>query len=137
MKKRGRDVLIGVIVGAVLIIWITSTHHKTQGSSGSHPRTSASASASHSPAKHAAKAPAAKKHASASVSHHAAPAPSTHPTPLTHSATHLASSSKPADSGLGNGVIAIAALVAIAASLSTVTLTVHHMRAGSMRGETR
>jgi hypothetical protein len=136
MKKRGRDVLIGVLVGAVLIIWVTSTHHKTHGSSGSHPRTSASASASHSPAKHA-KAPAPKKHTHAAASHHAAPAASTHPTPLTHSATHLASASKPADSGLGNGVIAIAALVAIAASLSTVTLTVHHMRAGSMRGETR
>jgi hypothetical protein len=137
MKKRGRDVLIGVPVGAVLIIWITSTHHKTNGSSGSHPRTSASASASHSPTRHAAKAPAPKQHTHAAASHHAAPAASTHPTPLTHSATRLASAGKPADSGLGNGVIAIAALVAIAASLSTVTLTVHHMRGGSMRGETR
>jgi hypothetical protein len=136
MKQRGRDVLIGVLLGAALIIWVTTRHH-TNNSSSSHPR--ATVSASHSPAKHAARTPAVQAPASkaaAPATRRPTPAASTHPSALTHSSTRLASN-KSADSGIGNGVIAIAALIAIAASLSTVALTVRHMRAGSMRGETR
>jgi hypothetical protein len=131
MKQRGRDVLIGILVGAALIIWVTSRHDAHHTTPRPHP--SASASASHSHAKTpAAKTPAAKTRA---ATHKVAPA-STHPTTLTHTARTMASS-KPADSGIGNGVIAIGALVAIGASLFTVTLTVRHLRADPMRGGTR
>lgn len=136
MKQRGRDVLIGVLLGAALIVFV-ATRHNTHNSGSSHPRTTASASTASSHGKHGAKAPATKTHPKAkTASHRPTPAASTRPTPLTQASKRVASS-KPADSGIGNGVIAIAALIAIAASLSTVALTVRHMRAGSMRGETR
>lgn len=120
MKKRGQDFAIGLIVGVILILLLT--HHGGNTKAPSHPASSptASTSASPSPSRHTTKA-----HAAATQK--AKPHVTVHPTPVAH--VSKPTSHKPADSGVGNGVIAIASLVTIAASLSTVTMTVHGLRA--------
>jgi hypothetical protein len=148
---KGRDVLIGVAIGAVLVLFLVNYH---SGKSTPHPKPSAttSASASHHKGKshHSSK----KSHSSAAAAKHTpGPKPSgaaasarpasqggatnqSRPTPASQpSAHHLSAkpvahtASAPAkSSGISDGLIVIACLIAIAAALFTVTMTVRGLR---------
>lgn len=138
---KGRDLLIGAIAGGILIILLThagskpqsghspsasatqtsssgkhhhhhnSGHGKTAGDQHTHPATTK-------PPHTAGASPAAS--ATTQTSGQASP----HPTTSAHAASPAAKSS-----GLGNGLIAVACLIAIAAALFTVTMTVRGLRA--------
>jgi hypothetical protein len=133
MKQRGRDFVIGLLVGAVLVLLVT---HHGGGSSKPNPKPTTSATPSHGAKTRSADThrprpgPAVTVHptilAHPSTSR---PSPLAHPASIAHLAARTAASGQSGESGLGDGVIAIASLVTIAASLSTVTMTVRGQRA--------
>jgi cytoskeletal protein RodZ len=143
---KGRDVLIGVAIGAALVLFLVNYH---SGKSTPHPKSTVSASASHpkstskshhSTSKKSRSSAAAAKHTpspkpsgAAATAHPASQRPTTASQPSAHHlsakpAAHTASA--PAkSSGISDGLIVIACLIAIAAALSTVTMTVRGLRA--------
>jgi hypothetical protein len=147
---KGRDVLIGVAIGAFLVLFLTNYH---AGKSSPHPKPSASSqSAKSTGSKH--KDPvkthhqaAHKQHTTAAAQHNSdtkpAPAkPATEAQPSTHrlatgknagktdaKTTDKAASPAAKSSGISDGLIVVACLIAIAAALSTVTLTVRGLKA--------
>lgn len=147
---KGRDILIGALLGALVVIWATNHHgapktpssqgrHSVSVQSSSHPPGTGSPGAhpskpavtSH-PATHPAGAhrtsPAPKK-SSAAPSHSAAShSTGTHPTSPAHT-LGKGGSHGPGTFDVSTGLIAIASLIAIAASLSTVTMTMRSLRA--------
>jgi hypothetical protein len=146
---KGRDLLIGAVAGGILVILLTHTGGKTP-HAGHSPSASASPAASagkhhhHGSKHHTHHTAAPKTHqatakpqhtagagASASATPQASGHPSAHPTPSGHAASPTAKSS--GSSGLGNGLIAVACLIAIAAALFTVTMTVRGLRAANDR----
>jgi hypothetical protein len=161
---KGRDVLIGVAIGAFVVLFLTNYHSGK--SPPPHPKPSVSAQSSHRPAAVSSHHRDTRPHHStaAAVHHKAGPRPSTDaasarsgtgrsgtarsgtgrsgtggsatgkPTtdalPSAHPITGGRAASPAAkSSGLSNGLIVVASLIAIAAALSTVTLTVRGLRA--------
>jgi hypothetical protein len=145
---KGRDVLIGVAIGAFVVLFLTNYHSGK--SSPPHPKPSVSAQSSHRPAALHTRHKDTKPHRStdAAVTHKADPGPSadaakatrttgtpatgkptTDALPSAHRITASRASPAAKSSGLSNGLIVIASLIAIAAALSTVTLTVRGLRA--------
>jgi hypothetical protein len=155
---KGRDILIGAVLGALVVIWATNHHGapKTPSSQGKHSVSVQSSShppGTRSPGVHPSK-PAVTSHPPShpathpathpAAAHRTSPAPKNPATAPSHGAashttgTHPASSphtlTKGGSHGSGTfdvsaGLIAIASLIAIAASLSTVTMTMRSLRA--------
>jgi hypothetical protein len=151
---KGRDILIGALLGALVVIWATNHHGaaKTPSSQGKHSvsvQSSRHPQGTGSPGVHSSK-PAVTSHPSShpathpAAAHRTSPAPgnsSPAPSPSTaqhptgaHPASSAHTVSKGASHGPGTfdvstGLIAIASLIAIAASLSTVTVTMRSLRA--------
>jgi hypothetical protein len=151
---KGRDVLIGVAIGAFLVLFLTNyhpaksppAHPKPSASAQSLPRSAAASSRlrdtkSHHPApQHSAPPRSAPQHradprpsadaASAKPAGKSATGkPTTQALPSAHRITATQASAPAKSSGVSNGLIIIASLIAIAAALSTVTLTVRGLRA--------
>jgi hypothetical protein len=151
---KGRDILIGALLGALVVIWATNHHsapktpssqgrHSVSVQSSSHPpgtgspgaRTSKPAVTSH-PSPHPATRSAAAhrtspapENSSAAPSHSAAAhSTGTHPASPAHTLSK-GGSQGPGTFDVSTGLIAIASLIAIAASLSTVTMTMRSLRA--------
>jgi len=143
---KGRDVLIGVAIGAFLVLFLTNYH---SGKSTPHPKPSVTTSAPSSLHKVTSKRrhPAARKShtTAASAQHTAGPKPSadavsakpvkpsTASRPSAHRqqggrTTAKAAAATGKSSGLSNGLIIIACLIAFIAALSTVTMTVRGLR---------
>jgi hypothetical protein len=156
---KGRDILIGALLGALVVIWATNHHdgkssasqvkhsvsvqssspphggrtpaaHPSRHAATTHPAARSSHPAAHTPATH----PASTAHtgSAARVSHTGAtPTRSPHPSMSAHATRRAATgASHPAKSlDVSAGLIAIASLIAIAASLSTVTMTMRSLRA--------
>jgi hypothetical protein len=112
---KGRDILLGALLGGILVIW--ATHQGAQGSSSPHPAHSASAQSSRHPAD-----------TRSPITHPATPTMTAHPSSPAHLAGR-ATSGQAKTPGAGDETIAIASLIAIAVSLSTVTMTVRGRRA--------
>jgi hypothetical protein len=146
MKGTGRDILIGVAIGAILILFLT--HHHSSSSSSSHPKDSSSAQSSkhHGGAKsaghrnksdtaaHASPHAHTSSHAHASASPHPTTggqaSPPAHSSPGAHTSSPAhAANNQSKSSGTSGALIAIASLIAIAAALSTVALTLRGRRA--------
>lgn len=143
---KGRDVLIGVAIGAFLVLFLTNYHSGKP--HDPHPKSSASAQAAST--QHGASSQhvdkthhqAASKHPAPTAKHTAAAKPRpANPTAEAQPSAHRLSTGKagskttgkaasaPAkSSGISDGLIVIACLIAIAAALSTVTLTVRGLR---------
>ena len=124
MKGRARDISLGVLIGVVLAILLM--HH--DGRSTTPPRPSHSASA------HPRGRPAARKTPAAHRSRPSAAAVTARPGRPTGSSGSGSAGSGSAGSlagtsGAGNELVAAASLIAIAASLFTVTFTVRGLRA--------
>jgi hypothetical protein len=152
---KGRDVLIGVAIGAFLVLFLTNyhpaksppPHPKPSASAQSLPRSAAASSRlkdtkSHHPApqhsashhgadpRPSADAASAKPATGKSATGKAATGkPTTDALPSAHRITATRASAPAKSSGVSNGLIIIASLIAIAAALSTVTLTVRGLRA--------
>jgi hypothetical protein len=151
---KGRDILIGALLGALVVIWATNHHSpaKTPSAQGKHPvsvQSSSPSQGTRSPAVHTSKTavikhPPVHPSSHAAVTHPSSPAPkrsSTAPAQSVHSGSpgahpstsaHAAGKSTSHGSGtldVSAGLIAIASLIAIAASLSTVTMTMRSLRA--------
>jgi hypothetical protein len=151
---KGRDVLIGVAIGAFVVLFLTNYHSGK--SPPPHPKPSVSAQSSHRPAAVSSHHRDTRPHHStaAAVHHKAGPRgtgrsgtggsgtgrsgtggsatgkPTTDALPSAHPITGGRAASPAAkSSGLSNGLIVVASLIAIAAALSTVTLTVRGLRA--------
>ncbi|HEX4060411.1 MAG TPA: hypothetical protein VHY58_05235 [Streptosporangiaceae bacterium] len=145
---KGRDVLIGVAIGAVLVLFLVNYH---SGKSTPHPQPSVTNSAAASQHKTKSKShhsSSKKSHSSAAAAKHtpgpkpsgaaasATPVGQSRPTTaslpsshhLTAKATTRTASAQGKSSGISDGLIVIACLIAIAAALSTVTMTVRGLR---------